>query len=44
MQGSRPLIDDAEGKTHMEIAVQEIIEDKIAADFKNSGFDKAIEE
>lgn len=32
MQGSRPLIEDTEGLTMMEIAVQEIIEDKIAID------------
>jgi DNA-directed RNA polymerase subunit omega len=32
MQGSRPLIDDTKGKTMIEIAVQEIIEDKIAVD------------
>ena len=30
MQGSRPLIEDTEGKTQIEIVVQEIIEDKIA--------------
>ena len=30
MQGSRPLIDDTRGKTMIEIAVQEIVEDKIA--------------
>ena len=29
MQGSRPLIDDAKGKTMLEVAVQEIVEDKI---------------
>lgn len=33
MQGSRPLIEDTEGKTVMEIVVQEIIDDKIALDF-----------
>ena len=32
MQGSRPLIDDTKGKTMIEIAVQEIVEDKIAVD------------
>ncbi len=32
MQGSRPLIEDTEGLTMMEIAVQEIVEDKIAID------------
>jgi DNA-directed RNA polymerase subunit omega len=29
MQGARPLIEDAEGKTHLEIVIQEILEDKI---------------
>ena len=32
MQGSRPLIEDAEGKTQLEIVVQEIMEDKITID------------
>jgi len=32
MQGSRPLIEDTEGKTMMEIVVQEILQDKIAVD------------
>ena len=29
LQGARPLIEDAEGKTMMEIVVQEILQDKI---------------
>jgi len=33
MEGSRPLIDDTEGKTIMEIVVQEIKEDKITFDY-----------
>ena len=33
LHGARPLIDDTEGKTQMEIVVQEIKEDKIALDF-----------
>ena len=32
MEGARPLIEDAEGKTMMEIVVQEIMQDKIAID------------
>jgi DNA-directed RNA polymerase subunit omega len=32
MEGSRPLIDDIEGMTRMEIVVQEIKLDKIAVD------------
>jgi len=29
LQGARPLIEDTEGKTMMEITVQEILQDKI---------------
>jgi DNA-directed RNA polymerase subunit omega len=32
LQGGRPLIKDTEGKTMLEIVVQEILQDKIAAD------------
>jgi DNA-directed RNA polymerase subunit omega len=32
MQGSRPLIENTEGRTMMEIVVQEILQDKIAID------------
>lgn len=32
LQGARPLIEDAEGKTMLEIVVQEILQDKIAVD------------
>lgn len=32
MQGSRPLIDNVENKTMMEIVIQEILQDKIAVD------------
>lgn len=32
MEGSRPLIENAEGKTHMEIVIQEILQDKITID------------
>mgnify|MGYP001377349028 FL=1 len=32
LQGSRPLIDNIEGRTMMEIVVQEILQDKITAD------------
>ncbi len=34
LQGSRPLIEDPEGKTMLEIVVQEILQDKIAIDDK----------
>ena len=30
LQGARPLIDDVQGKTMLEIVVQEILQDKIA--------------
>ena len=39
MQGSRPLIKDTEGKNQLEIVIQEIMEDKIAMDFGNSGME-----
>jgi DNA-directed RNA polymerase subunit omega len=32
LQGSRPLIENTEGKTMMEIVVQEILQDKITID------------
>jgi len=32
MEGSRPLIENTEGKTHMEIVIQEILQDKITID------------
>ncbi len=36
MQGARPLIEDTEGLTMMEIAIREIVEDKIAIDIGTS--------
>lgn len=44
MRGSRPLIEDTEGKTQLEIVVQEIIQDKIAIDYEAGGIDKPDEE
>ena len=32
LQGARPLVEDTEGKTMLEIVIQEILEDKIAVD------------
>ena len=32
LQGSRPLIEDCENKTMLEIVIQEILQDKIAID------------
>ena len=36
MQGSRPLIEDTEGKTVMEIVVEEIKNDKIGLDWSKA--------
>ena len=44
MQGSRPLIEDTEGKTQLEIVIQEILRDKIAIDDQSDGIDKADKE
>ena len=38
--GSRPLIEDIEGKTQLEIVVQEILQDKITIDYEASDIDK----
>ncbi len=43
MQGARPLIDDVEGKTQLEIVIQEILQDKIAIDYEAGGMDKPSE-
>lgn len=40
MEGSRPLIEDTEGKTQLEIVVQEILQDKITIDYDASDIDK----
>ena len=44
MHGSRPLIEDTEGKTQLEIVVQEILRDKITIDFEASGIDEPRDE
>ena len=44
IQGARPLIEDAEGKTQLEIVVQEILQDKIAIDYETGGIDEPDEE
>ena len=36
MQGSRPLVERQKGMTDMELAIQEILEDKIAIDYDKS--------
>jgi DNA-directed RNA polymerase subunit omega len=40
MEGARPLIEDTKGKTQLEIVVQEILQDKIAADSEAGNIDK----
>ncbi|TFG44935.1 MAG: DNA-directed RNA polymerase subunit omega [Candidatus Brocadiia bacterium] len=40
MQGARPLIEDTQGKTQMEIVIEEILKDKIAIDYDNSDIRK----
>ncbi len=44
MHGARPLIEDTEGKTQLEIVVEEIIQDKIAIDYEASGITEPIDE
>ena len=36
MQGSRPLIENTEGKSNLEIVIQEILQDKITAEYGSS--------
>jgi len=36
MQGSRPLIENVEGKSNLEIVIEEILQDKIAFDAAES--------
>jgi DNA-directed RNA polymerase subunit omega len=40
MQGGRPLIEDAEGMSQLQIVVEEIKRDKITIDYENSDIDK----
>lgn len=40
IQGSRPLIENSEGKTHLEIVVLEILQDKITIDYEGSDIDE----
>ena len=40
LEGSRPLIEETEGKTQLEIVVQEILQDKITIDYETSDIDK----
>lgn len=40
MQGGRPLIENSEGMSQLQIVVEEIKHDKIAIDYDNSDIDK----
>ena len=42
MEGARPLIEGAKGKTQLEIVVQEILQDKIAIDYESGGWRFAV--
>ena len=39
-QGARPLLENAEGKTQLEIVVAEIMQDKITIDTETDGTEK----
>jgi len=36
MQGAKPLVDRPRGMTDLEVAIQEVLEDKIAIDYEKS--------
>jgi DNA-directed RNA polymerase subunit omega len=40
MEGARPLIEDAKGKTQLEIVIQEILQDKITIDYESGSINK----
>ena len=44
LRGARPLIEDVEGKTQLEIVVQEIVQDKITIDYGAGDIEKPGEE
>ena len=37
MDGARPLVDKKDGMTDLEVAIQEVLQDKIAIDYEASG-------
>ncbi len=43
LEGARPLIEDTEGMTQMEIVIREIMEDKITIDFGASDINEPTE-
>jgi DNA-directed RNA polymerase subunit omega len=44
VQGARPLIENAEGKTMLEIVIQELLQDKITIEAPDSDSNQADEE
>lgn len=42
LRGGRPLINDPEGKTQLEIVIQEILEDKITTDLDTGQKDESL--
>jgi DNA-directed RNA polymerase subunit omega len=40
MDGARPLIEDTKGKTQLQIVIQEILQDKIAAESEGDSVNK----
>jgi len=40
LQGARPLIEETEGKTQLQIVIQEILQDKIAIDYGTGDSDR----
>jgi DNA-directed RNA polymerase subunit omega len=44
LHGARPLIEDTEGRTQLEIVIQEILQDKITIDYDASDIAKPGEE
>ncbi len=40
MEGARPLVERKDNETDLEIAIQEILQDKIAIDYEASGLDR----
>ena len=44
MEGSRPLIEDAQGMTQMEIVIEEIMRDKITIEGQAGDIDRSDEE
>ena len=44
LNGARPLIEDTQDKTQLEIVIQEIVEDKITIDLGDDGIEGSVEE